>query len=144
MANKSVSTRITRNMAKSSGEYISATSTANLEKFKSKPKKKLAAITENSSPAPIAADPKTKVAVPQKKAPSSKRAHTAVESSQNKTESNAKTSKAMPANWEIMLNNVREMRKNSDAPVDTMGCHKCSDETESPPVSQFKFLGVAL
>lgn len=32
-----------------------------------------------------------------------------------------------PTNWEKILTNIREMRKHRDAPVDTMGCHKCSE-----------------
>ncbi|ENN76397.1 hypothetical protein HUJ04_006895 [Dendroctonus ponderosae] len=144
MASKSVSTRITRRMVKSSGEDISATFTkhpVNLEKFKSKPKKKLAACSENSTLAPIVADPESEAsAVTKRKAPSSKRAHITIESTEKETDSNPKTSKTMPPNWETMLNNVREMRKDSDAPVDTMGCHKCSDETESPPVIRYQAL----
>lgn len=34
-----------------------------------------------------------------------------------------------PKNWQQMIENIREMRKTRSAPVDTMGCHKCSDET---------------
>lgn len=34
----------------------------------------------------------------------------------------------MPLNWEIVLHNLREMRKDFNAPVDSMGCHKCHDE----------------
>lgn len=40
-----------------------------------------------------------------------------------------------PKNWEKMMQNMREMRKNGSAPVDTMGCHKCSDETADGKVS---------
>lgn len=39
-----------------------------------------------------------------------------------------KKSKWEPKNWKIMLENMREMRKDRSAPVDTMGCHKCSDK----------------
>lgn len=39
-----------------------------------------------------------------------------------------------PLNWRAMLNNIRKMRENKDAPVDSMGCHKCPDENESPKV----------
>lgn len=42
-----------------------------------------------------------------------------------------------PLHWEAVLDNLREMRKNRDAPVDLMGCHKCPDETESPQVMFF-------
>lgn len=39
-----------------------------------------------------------------------------------------------PLHWETVLNNLREMRKNRDAPVDSMGCHRCVDESDSPQV----------
>lgn len=42
--------------------------------------------------------------------------------------------KWMPKNWKQMIENIREMRKNRSAPVDTMGCHKCSDENASVKV----------
>lgn len=37
-------------------------------------------------------------------------------------------------NWYEMLKNLREMRKNSDAPVDSMGCQRCMDENADPKV----------
>lgn len=39
-----------------------------------------------------------------------------------------------PPNWECVLDNIRSMRKTTEAPVDTMGCDQCKDETESPKV----------
>jgi len=39
-----------------------------------------------------------------------------------------------PKNWREVLNNIREMRKQRDAPVDTMGCDKCADESARPEV----------
>jgi endonuclease-3 len=39
-----------------------------------------------------------------------------------------------PKNWREVLNNLREMRKQRDAPVDTMGCDKCADESARPEV----------
>lgn len=50
-----------------------------------------------------------------------------------KTEKNDK----MPYNWEIVLNNLREMRKSFNAPVDSMGCHKCHDDTAEPKAREF-------
>lgn len=38
-----------------------------------------------------------------------------------------KQSKWMPNNWEETLENMRTMRSDRAAPVDTMGCHKCAD-----------------
>lgn len=34
----------------------------------------------------------------------------------------------VPVNWEETLENIRKMRREQSAPVDTMGCHKCSDD----------------
>lgn len=46
-----------------------------------------------------------------------------------------------PDHWMEVLNNIREMRKNRDAPVDTMGCDKLCDDDILPEVSQaFHFL----
>ncbi|XP_011691749.1 PREDICTED: endonuclease III-like protein 1 [Wasmannia auropunctata] len=46
----------------------------------------------------------------------------------------------MPSNWETILENIREMRKHETAPVDTMGCHKCSDPNADPAVSRYQSL----
>ncbi|KYM95538.1 PREDICTED: endonuclease III-like protein 1 [Cyphomyrmex costatus] len=46
----------------------------------------------------------------------------------------------MPSNWEIILENIKEMRKSETAPVDTMGCHKCTDPDASPIVSRYQSL----
>lgn len=51
-----------------------------------------------------------------------------------KYESNDK----MPLNWETVLYNLREMRKDFDAPVDSMGCNKCHDEKASPKVKNYQ------
>lgn len=45
-----------------------------------------------------------------------------------------------PKNWEETLNFIREMRKNSTAPVDEMGCHKCSDTNATPPIFRYQSL----
>jgi len=50
------------------------------------------------------------------------------------TETGNKKLKWEPKNWREVLNNVREMRKERDAPVDTMGCDKCADESARPEV----------
>lgn len=42
--------------------------------------------------------------------------------------------KWQPKNWKQLIENIREMRKTRSAPVDTMGCHKCCDETASEKV----------
>lgn len=40
----------------------------------------------------------------------------------------------IPLHWNVVLDNLREMRKTFDAPVDSMGCHKCCDESAPPKV----------
>ncbi|XP_063917500.1 endonuclease III-like protein 1 [Zophobas morio] len=45
-----------------------------------------------------------------------------------------------PSDWEQILANVREMRKNFDAPVDSMGCNKCQEESASPEVFRYQAL----
>lgn len=39
-----------------------------------------------------------------------------------------------PTNWQLMLENIRKMRANDKAPVDSMGCHKCADENADEKV----------
>jgi endonuclease III len=52
---------------------------------------------------------------------------------------------APPKNWEEMLNRVREMRKLTVAPVDTMGCERLALDTVSAKVSYWSRLaGVRL
>lgn len=64
-----------------------------------------------------------------------KREHIKVEDD-NKNLENVETDKKLkwePPHWEEVLKNLREMRKDQEAPVDSMGCHKCMDE-EAPAV----------
>ncbi|XP_071566122.1 endonuclease III-like protein 1 [Temnothorax nylanderi] len=46
----------------------------------------------------------------------------------------------MPPNWETVLENIKEMRKDETAPVDTMGCHKCTDRNASPTMFRYQSL----
>lgn len=46
----------------------------------------------------------------------------------------------MPKNWEALLKNIREMRKDETAPVDEMGCHKCADTNVSKPIFRYQSL----
>jgi len=46
----------------------------------------------------------------------------------------------MPLNWEIILENIKEMRKHETAPVDEMGCHKCADPNAIPSLSRYQSL----
>lgn len=65
-----------------------------------------------------------------------------------KTEANAsddtaspeKQSKWEPENWRELLANIREMRKDRTAPVDTMGCEKCHDEYSDEKTKRFHHL----
>ncbi|XP_053669137.1 endonuclease III-like protein 1 [Anopheles marshallii] len=43
----------------------------------------------------------------------------------------AKESRWEPENWRQMLENIRQMRRTTPAPVDTMGCDQFSQDTES-------------
>ncbi|MBN3286497.1 NTH protein, partial [Polyodon spathula] len=45
-----------------------------------------------------------------------------------------------PQDWIKQLNNIREMRKNKDAPVDLMGAGKCFDPRAAPPVIRYQVL----
>ena len=45
-----------------------------------------------------------------------------------------------PARWRDQLVNIREMRKNRDAPVDSQGCEKAADSNEAPEVSDVSCL----
>lgn len=57
-------------------------------------------------------------------------------------ESNAveKQAKWEPNNWRKLLANIREMRKERNAPVDTMGCDKCYDEHSDEKTKRFHHL----
>jgi hypothetical protein len=46
-----------------------------------------------------------------------------------------------PDNWETVLENIRLMRKNRDAPVDSMGAEKCADQ-DAPPKVNFEILKI--
>jgi hypothetical protein len=50
-------------------------------------------------------------------------------------ETENKKSKWEPNNWREVVNNIREMRRQRDAPVDTMGCDKCADESAPAAVN---------
>ncbi|XP_050346015.1 endonuclease III-like protein 1 [Nymphalis io] len=45
-----------------------------------------------------------------------------------------------PNNWKDFLINLRIMRSNNDAPVDSMGCHMCMDENAPPKVVRYQSL----
>lgn len=51
-----------------------------------------------------------------------------------------KQAKWEPKNWWAHLNNIREMRKTKNAPVDIMGCHKCSDVDTDKKTQRFHHL----
>lgn len=52
-----------------------------------------------------------------------------------KTEELEKKNKLEPPSWSLVLDNIREMRKGREAPVDNMGCDKCMDESAPPQVT---------
>lgn len=45
-----------------------------------------------------------------------------------------------PPNWMDVVNNLREMRKDFNAPVDSMGCDRCADESAEPKVQQLPLI----
>ncbi|VVC86553.1 unnamed protein product [Leptidea sinapis] len=45
-----------------------------------------------------------------------------------------------PVHWRNFLVNLRTMRAKCDAPVDTMGCHMCTDLNESPKIKRYQSL----
>lgn len=51
-----------------------------------------------------------------------------------------KQAKWEPSNWRQLLANIREMRKERNAPVDTMGCDKCYDEHSDEKTKRFHHL----
>lgn len=51
-----------------------------------------------------------------------------------------KIQKWEPRNWEKMLENIRVMRKEAPAPVDTMGCDIFRESNADPKVSRYHCL----
>lgn len=45
-----------------------------------------------------------------------------------------------PKHWQRTLENIRQMRKQQLAPVDTMGCHKCSDNDADEKTKRYHVL----
>ncbi|XP_068002580.1 endonuclease III-like protein 1 isoform X1 [Melanerpes formicivorus] len=45
-----------------------------------------------------------------------------------------------PRNWQQQLENIREMRRSRDAPVDQMGVQKCFDSSAAPKVRRYQVL----
>ncbi|XP_029433272.1 endonuclease III-like protein 1 [Rhinatrema bivittatum] len=56
------------------------------------------------------------------------------------TEPSTKKPKWEPKNWKQQLDNIREMRKQRDAPVDLMGVAKCYDPVAAPEVMRYQVL----
>lgn len=54
--------------------------------------------------------------------------------------SSEKQIKWEPNNWREQLANIREMRKERNAPVDTMGCDKCYDQYSDEKTKRFHHL----
>ncbi|KAJ1096023.1 hypothetical protein NDU88_001172 [Pleurodeles waltl] len=51
-----------------------------------------------------------------------------------------KKSKWEPKDWREQLENIRELRKGKDAPVDEMGAEKCFDRSAAPEVMRYQVL----
>ncbi|KAM7359318.1 endonuclease III-like protein 1 isoform 1-T1 [Cochliomyia hominivorax] len=57
--------------------------------------------------------------------------------SSKKIKQESTSDKWEPLNWQLMLENIRQMRANDKAPVDSMGCHKCADENADEKTQRF-------
>lgn len=132
---------------KNSTDLTIKTEQDNETKLETRSRKQFETINEEKTHSVVKLD--SNVSVPIKKEIEdlkkvSKREHIKVEydeiSPQQKTGENTSPKKLkinMPLNWDIVLSNLREMRRNFDAPVDSMGCHKCYDETAPAKVNNF-------
>nr|XP_006129338.1 endonuclease III-like protein 1 isoform X1 [Pelodiscus sinensis] len=60
--------------------------------------------------------------------------------SQEEEEADSKRLKWEPGNWRQQLENIREMRRHKDAPVDQMGAEKCFDSGAPPEVMRYQVL----
>jgi len=47
---------------------------------------------------------------------------------------------SFPDNWEQVYDNIRQMRSERTAPVDTMGCERSFDMSAAPPVQRYQIL----
>ena len=47
-----------------------------------------------------------------------------------------------PENWLTVYNNILEMRKERNAPVDSMGCERAHDPEADPKLQRFSMFGV--
>lgn len=72
-----------------------------------------------------------------KNSPNNKKVESEEPSSSKKIKKEISNNRWEPKNWELMLENIRKMRSNDNAPVDTMGCHKCADESADEKVLFF-------
>eukprot|EP00795_Rhopilema_esculentum_P009161 gene9161-16829_t len=45
-----------------------------------------------------------------------------------------------PANWRELLKNIKLMREDETAPVDSQGCERTADESESPQIVRYQIL----
>lgn len=45
-----------------------------------------------------------------------------------------------PKNWQVLVDNIRKMRSESAAPVDTQGCHMSYDPNADPKLQRFQVL----
>lgn len=63
-----------------------------------------------------------------------------VKSESTDSPSGEKHAKWEPKHWRQLLANIREMRKERNAPVDTMGCDKCYDEHSDEKTKRYHHL----
>ncbi|XP_051877793.1 endonuclease III-like protein 1 [Pristis pectinata] len=74
-----------------------------------------------------------------KRAPRQKRKSVQIVSDSEQVSGEAKA-EWEPGRWREQLDNIREMRKGRDAPVDHMGAEQCFDKTAAPEVMRYQVL----
>ncbi|XP_063709498.1 endonuclease III-like protein 1 isoform X2 [Culicoides brevitarsis] len=89
-------------------------------------------IIKNRKPVKVEFEEKTKK--------SKKRVSSEAESSNSNTNTSPKKSKWEPKNFQETLQNIRDMRKEHPAPVDTMGCDVFHDSETEPRICRFHSL----
>ena len=89
----------------------------------------------------------TKPKIMQRKKKNHIKIETSVEISNDKTKSqnyvpneSLQSENLAPENWELVYNNILEMRKDLTAPVDSMGCERAHDKKAEPKVQRFQCL----
>ncbi|XP_046605808.1 endonuclease III-like protein 1 [Neodiprion virginianus] len=121
------SPRYTRSMKKKIGEIFNQTTNVS-EYFPYNVKKSEPAKAGSKKRPPIKVEYENPPEAKPKKLPKTKRAKPPINDEWE------------PEHWQSILTNIYEMRKHSTAPVDEMGCHKCSDPNATASDARFQIL----